>query len=183
MIAESNPELLKTECGRKVYDLVKAGKGGEAYNAWGTGLIARQDPLKGMPMARTAWERITAAAEKYNEPGRFTAFIGYEWSSAPEGNNLHRVVVFRDAKDKADQVLPFSQYDSVDPEDLWNWMADYEKKTGGRLLAIPHNGNLVQWAHVRRRHAHDQEAARSRLCGAAVEVGAALRSDPDEGHG
>ena len=125
-----------------MHELAKAGKGGEAYNIWGEALIAAKDPLKGMPMARTAWQRITAAAEKYNEPGRFTAFIGYEWSSAPEGNNLHRVVVFRDAKDKADQVLPFSLYDSEDPEDLWTWMADYEKKTGGRLLAIPHNGNL-----------------------------------------
>ena len=142
MIAESNPELLKSEWGRKVHDLVKAGKGFEAYDVWGAAMIARQDPLKGMPIARTAWERITAAAEKYNEPGRFTAFIGYEWTSSPGGNNLHRNVIFRDGKDKADQVLPFSQYDSVDPEDLWKWMADYEKKTGGRLLAIPHNGNL-----------------------------------------
>ena len=84
MIAESNPELLKSEWGRKVHDLVKAGKGFDAYDAWGAAMIARQDPLKGMPILRTAWERITAAAEKYNEPGRFTAFIGYEWSSSPE---------------------------------------------------------------------------------------------------
>ena len=61
---------------------------------------------------------------------------------SPAGNNLHRNVIFRDAKDKADQVAAVSQYDSFDPEDLWKWMADYEKKTGGRLLAIPHNGNL-----------------------------------------
>ena len=142
MIAESNPELLKSEWGRKVHDLVKAGKGFDAYDAWGAAMIARQDPLKGSPMVRTAWERITAAAEKYNEPGRFTAFIGYEWTSSPGGNNLHRNVIYRDAKDKADQALPFSQYDSVDVEDLYNWMADYEKKTGGRLLAIAHNGNL-----------------------------------------
>ena len=84
MIAESNPELLKSEWGRKVHDLVKAGKGFDAYDAWGAAMIARQDPLKGMPIMRTAWERITAAAEKYNEPGRFTAFIGYEWTSSPE---------------------------------------------------------------------------------------------------
>ena len=142
LIAESNPDLLKSEFGRKMAELVKSGKGLQAYDAWAAAMIARQDPLKGMPMARTAWERITAAAEKYNEPGRFTAFIGYEWTSGPEGNNLHRNIIYRDAKDKADQILPFSQYDSVDVEDLWSWMADYEKKTGGRLLAIPHNGNL-----------------------------------------
>ena len=75
-------------------------------------------------------------------PGQFTALIGYEWSASPDGNNLHRNVIFRDGKAKADQIIPFSQYDSVDPEDLWNWMASYEQRTGGKVLAIPHNGNL-----------------------------------------
>ncbi|MCI0603336.1 DUF3604 domain-containing protein [bacterium] len=143
MIAESNPDLLKTEFGRRVLDLVKAGKGTEAYNVWIQSMSALQDPLKGNErVARTMWERLTAAAEKYNEPGRFTALIGFEWTSGPSGNNLHRNVVFRDGKDKADQIIPISQYDTIDPEDLWKWMSNYEKKTGGRLLAIPHNGNL-----------------------------------------
>jgi hypothetical protein len=143
MIAESNPDLLKTAFGRQVHDLVKAGKGTDAYNAWIQPMNARQDPLKGQEqMARSMWQRTTAAAEQYNEPGRFTAFIGFEWTSMPGGNNLHRNVIFRDGKDKADQIIPFSQYDSIDPEDLWKWMAAYEQKTGGKLLAIPHNGNL-----------------------------------------
>jgi len=60
----------------------------------------------------------------------------------PDGSNLHRNLVFRDGKQKADQVVPMSAYDSEDPEDLWQWMANYEKKTGGKILAIPHNGNL-----------------------------------------
>jgi hypothetical protein len=64
------------------------------------------------------------------------------WTSGPDGNDLHRNVIFRDGKDLADQVVPFSAYDSADPEVLWQWMADYETKTGGKLLAIPHNGNL-----------------------------------------
>ena len=68
--------------------------------------------------------------------------IGYEWTSVPGGNNLHRNVLFRDNKDKADQILPFSAWQSEDPEKLWEWMAKYEAKTGGKLLAIPHNGNL-----------------------------------------
>lgn len=143
MIAESNPDLLKTEFGRKIHDLVKSGKGGDAYNLWGTHMLDRDDPLKGNEaITRSMWERETSAAEKYNEPGKFTAFIGYEWTSTPNGNNLHRNVVFRDGKAKADQVIPFSQYDSVDPEDLWKWMAATEQKTGARVLAIPHNGNL-----------------------------------------
>ena len=91
---------------------------------------------------RSVWQEYTATAEKFNEPGRFTAMIGYEWTSVPGGNNLHRNVLFRDNKDKADQILPFSSWQSEDPEKLWEWMAKYEAKTGGKLLAIPHNGNL-----------------------------------------
>jgi hypothetical protein len=60
----------------------------------------------------------------------------------PDWNNLHRNVLFRDNKDKADQVLPFSAWQSKDPEKLWEWMARYEEKTGGKVLAIPHNSNL-----------------------------------------
>ena len=93
-------------------------------------------------LTQSIWEKNNAAAEKYNEPGRFTAFIGYEWSSNAGGNNLHRVVMYRDASDKANQMIPFSSFISENPEDLWKWMAQYEKKTNGQLLAIPHNGNL-----------------------------------------
>ena len=68
--------------------------------------------------------------------------IGYEWTSVPKGNNLHRNIMFRDGKDKADQVFPFSSWNSEDPEKLWAWMESYEQKTGGKLLAIAHNANL-----------------------------------------
>jgi hypothetical protein len=142
MIAESNPELLKSEFGKKVHELVKADQGVEAYMVWIAAMNARKDPINDEKLMSTMWQRITAASEKYNEPGRFTAFIGYEWTSMPGGNNLHRNLIFRDDKEKADQVIPFSQYDSIDPEDLWNWMEAYEKKTGGRVLAAAHNGNL-----------------------------------------
>lgn len=91
---------------------------------------------------RSVWEKHTDVVDKHNEPGKFTAFHGYEWSSHPGGNNLHRVVMFRDARDKVKQIVPFSAFDSGDPEDLWKWMASYEEKTGGSILAIPHNGNL-----------------------------------------
>lgn len=143
MITESNPELLRSEFGRKVHDLVKGGRGFDAYNVWAAEMAKRQDPLAGNEaIARSMWERETAFAERYNEPGKFTAFIGFEWTSSPKGNNLHRNVIFRDGKAKADMVLPYSQYDSEDPEDLWRFMDAYEKKSGGRVLAIPHNGNL-----------------------------------------
>jgi hypothetical protein len=147
MIAESDPALLKSEWGRKVHDLAKTGTiegQGAAFNMWIAAMQELKDPFKGQEdsMARPAWTRLTAAAEKYNEPGRFSAIIGYEWTSGPDGNNLHRNVLFRDGKDKADQIIPLSYYDTGDPEDLWKWMAAYEQKTGGKVLAIPHNGNL-----------------------------------------
>jgi hypothetical protein len=143
MIAEKNPDLLRTEFGKKISSLVYAGKYMEAYALWGEGMETRKDPLKGNEaLTRTVWERITTSAEKFNEPGKFTALIGFEWTSSPNGNNLHRNVIFRDDKEEADQIIPMSNYDSTDPEDLWQWMADYEKKTGGQVLAIPHNGNL-----------------------------------------
>jgi hypothetical protein len=143
MITERNPELLKLVFGKKIAQLVYDGQYGDAYALWGEGMSARKDPLKGQEaLTRTMWERVTAAAEAFNEPGQFTALIGYEWTSSPGGNNLHRNVIFRDGKEKADQIIPMSNYDSQDPEDLWAWMQAYEEKTGGRVLAIPHNGNL-----------------------------------------
>ena len=143
MIAERNPELLRTEFGREISELVYSGELYDAYGLWGSGMMTGNDPLKGNDeLTRTMWERLTASAEKFNEPGKFTALIGFEWTSSPGGNNLHRNVIFRDGKDEADQVIPMSNYDSSDPEDLWNWMGAYEAKTGGRALAIPHNGNL-----------------------------------------
>lgn len=144
-IAVSDPNLLENEWGKEQHDLVKSGIEGaiKAYENWMAKNAARDNPLADMPqMVETYWQKVIEVADKYNTPGRFTAFIGYEWTSMPDGNNIHRNVIFRDGGDKAGQVIPFSQYDSFDPEDLWNWMDAYEKKTGGRLLAIPHNGNL-----------------------------------------
>jgi len=91
----------------------------------------------------SAWTKTIDVMEKYNEPGKFTAFIAYEWTSnAGGGNNLHRNVILRDGADRARQVLPLTTFASEDPEAVWKWMAEYEQKTGGRVLAIPHNGNL-----------------------------------------
>jgi hypothetical protein len=101
-----------------------------------------KDPKVVGPLMKSVWTKYTSTAEQFNEPGRFTAMIGYEWTSVPGGNNLHRNVLFRDNKDKADQVFPFSAWNSENPEKLWEWMAKYEQKTGGQLLAIPHNANL-----------------------------------------
>ena len=98
--------------------------------------------LRSEELTRSVWQKNVQAAEQNNVPGIFTALIGYEWSSNTGGNNLHRVVVFRDGAEKTEQILPFSSFDSDNPEDLWKALQNYETKTGGSVLAIPHNGNL-----------------------------------------
>ncbi len=143
LIERSDPAILASEIGRKTHDLYKKGDIYGAFETWGLGAIVQgNDPLADPAITRTVWEEILDFAEEHNDPGRFTAFIGYEWSSAPGGNNLHRVVVMRDGAAAARKVLPYAANESSDPEDLWRWMAGYEEKTGGQVLAIPHNGNL-----------------------------------------
>jgi hypothetical protein len=144
------PELLANATGKKWYDMVKAGKGAEvgieAFFALFQGTYPKELMYNpGTEGFTKTWENNIEAADKYNEPGKFTAFIGYEWSASVKGNNLHRNIIFRDGGDKAGQVEPIVTNPPVgnpDPSFLWEWMAAYEKKTGGRVLAIAHNGNL-----------------------------------------
>jgi hypothetical protein len=99
----------------------------------------------GSKLFKNLWEKIIVDAETYNEPGRFTALIGFEWTSLIEGNNMHRVVIMRDGPVRARQVVPFTMtapQGSPDPRDLWKYLAAYEEKTDGEILAIAHNGNL-----------------------------------------
>ena len=99
----------------------------------------KSDPVLSDPaLARSAWSEIVKAADAAYQPGKFTTFAGFEWTSNPNKRNLHRVVVFRDTKALPDMVL--SALDSEDPESLWKWM-DLQRKRGSTLLAIPHNGN------------------------------------------
>jgi hypothetical protein len=148
-LMKGKPELLADPLGRKWYDMVLAGEGAAAaidiITSFGAGKF--KGPILYDPSSeayRSAWNETIDAAEEANEPGRFTAFIGYEWTSNSGGNNLHRNVIFRDNGNFARQVVPYTTLPpgSNNPRDLWKWMAAYEEKTGGRLLAIPHNGNL-----------------------------------------
>ena len=144
------PEVVADPTGRKWYDMIQSGKGAEAaieiIKAFSQGTFPKDLMyLPGSRPYRGAWQETIAAAEQYNEPGRFTAFIGYEWTSNTGGNNLHRNVIFRDNADKASQVEPYTTYPplgSDNPVELWKWMDAYEHKTGGSVLAIAHNGNL-----------------------------------------
>ena len=146
-ILDGLPEVMTDETIREWHKNLKAG--GDAAMIPYYAILKMVDEGTPMPdvlvdkrLTQSIWAKNNAAAEKYNEPGRFTAFIGYEWSSNAGGNNLHRVVVYRDGADKANRMIPYSSFLSENPEDLWKWMAKYEEMIGGQLLAIPHNGNL-----------------------------------------
>ncbi len=141
-LQSGNPSLLASEQGRRWHELWQAGRSADIFaEALDIALKNRTFENAG-PMLRSAWSKLVEFADQYNEPGRFTALSGYEWSSTPNGNNLHRIVVFRDGADRTGNIAPFSSFDSDDPEDLWRFMASYEQKTGGSVIAIPHNANM-----------------------------------------
>jgi hypothetical protein len=139
-IRRSDPVLLANKTGKRWHDMVKDGKGYDVFIEWLQ--AANNDKIADPKMVQAVWSKVVKNADKYYQPGVFTTFHGFEWTSHPDGNNMHRVVIFRDGGDKTSKVMPYSQFDSVDAEDLWNYMAGYEKLTGGSVLAIPHNGNL-----------------------------------------
>ena len=151
-LSSGDPKMLADPTGRRWYDMVQEGgqRGVEAAVEIIQSVTANSFPealasLPGTDAYRSAREETIEAAEDYNDPGQFTAFIGYEWTSTAGGDNLHRVVVYRDDGQRAGVMEPYttlSPFGTPDPRDLWNWMQSYEEKTGGRLLAIAHNGNL-----------------------------------------
>jgi hypothetical protein len=143
-IQESNPLLLADPWGKWIHERFNSGPEGRMEGF--ADIIKRatvlgENPFSSTELTRSIWSEFVLIADEYNEPGRFTAMTGFEWTSTPMGDNLHRVVVFRDGADKTGQTLPYSMFDSDDPEGLWAYLAAYENSTGGQVLAIPHNGN------------------------------------------
>lgn len=96
---------------------------------------------------RRVWDAQIEAVERYNQPGKFTALHGFEYSLQLKGNSLHRNVIFRDGAERARTVVPFPSNGNKGPEPLWDFMDAYEKASGGRVLAIPHNANLSNGAY------------------------------------
>lgn len=149
LLFAGDPKIVGDPQGRKWYDMMQQGKGVEAaldiYFNMGKGTISKGLlPVPGTAAFQDAWKKTIDAAEGANEPGRFTAFIGFEWTSGTGGNNLHRNVIFRDGAARTSMVEPFTAqkpFGSDNPRDLWKYMAAYEAKTGGKALAIAHNGN------------------------------------------
>mgnify|MGYP000400989849 CR=1 FL=1 len=146
-VYDGDPALLADPVLKKWHDGMK--EGGAAASAVVMEMITLQGEGK-LPKAVTdkdtqfdMWRRMTEIVESHNQPGTFSALIGYEWTSNyGGGNNLHRNVIYRDGKAVADLVRPLTTFDTELPNELWDWMANFEDKTGSRLLAVPHNGNL-----------------------------------------
>jgi hypothetical protein len=144
------PHIMQDAKGKEYHERIMAGDGVAvaleiislfSQGKFPEGLIYWPDS----PAYKSAWQQTVAAAEKFNNPGHFTAFIGYEWTSMITGDNMHRVVIYRDGGDKGGQMVPYTTTapaGSINPRDLWKWLQQYEDKTGGDVLAIAHNGNL-----------------------------------------
>ena len=100
------------------------------------------DKQKGQENMRSVWDAHLDTIDRYNEPGKFSALAGFEYTLMPNGDNLHRNVVFRDGKDKVGKILPYSSLQGTSAAQLWAYMDNYAKLTGGQVLAIPHNSNV-----------------------------------------
>ncbi|MEM7144729.1 MAG: DUF3604 domain-containing protein [Verrucomicrobiota bacterium] len=153
-IQEGTPNILAIPKGKEWHEGYS--EGGEAAGKAAFDLITNfsqmtlpeelvEDYSPGSDVFMGVWEEIIDTADEYNDPGEFTAFIGFEWTSVPKGFNLHRNVILRDDADRARQMAPLTTQPpvgSTDPLDLYAWLEEYESKTGGRAFAISHNGNL-----------------------------------------
>ncbi len=151
-IIDGAPNILADPDGRKFHEDFNAGGQTAAQamfrliNQFAQGEISAElNYQPGNPAYKRVWDDIVRAAEEFNDPGTFTTFIAFEWTSLVSGNNLHRNVIFRDGAERAGQVVPYTTTPPIgsrNPRDLWAWLGNYEKVTGGDVTAIPHNGNL-----------------------------------------
>ena len=192
-IQTGTPNILAIPEGRRWHEAFKQGgrAAGEAafelIQAFSQFTVPEKmvtDYSPGSAQYASIWESIADAAERYNEPGRFTAFIGYEWTSVPKGFNLHRNVILRDGPERAKQVIPLTTQPPVgttDPLDLYQWLEDYETKTGGQALAIAHNGNLSNGWMFPMDRTYSGGRVNKEYVALTRGVGASVRGNADEG--
>lgn len=139
-----DPLLTSSEIGAQYFERAQKGEGQKVFLE----LVATAnsgnpiEELNTVAIKKSVWDEIADAADRHNDPGNFTAFIGWEWSSIPDGANLHRVVFMPEGSDVAKKFIPYSAFDSSIPEDLWNWLETTSNKTGANFVAIAHNSNV-----------------------------------------
>ena len=139
----SDPRLLADEWGRRTYELFNSGQQGRMAafaDIIDVGTVQGRDPTAGLDLDGDIWLDIVETVDAYNDPGTFTALAGFEWTFTPQGDNLHRVVIFGDGAEKTSQTRPFTFFDGSDPELLWDYLAGYEEQTGGERDAEEYPG-------------------------------------------
>ena len=141
---QGDAEVAGTASGTRFVQMIEEGRGGEVFRELVATVNLNQPvvELNTLRMRRSVWQELIDAAERHNQPGKFTALIGWEWSSLPNGANLHRVVLTPQGADVASRFVPFSAFDSDRPEDLWSWLESTSLRTGADFVAIPHNSNI-----------------------------------------
>jgi len=145
MLLQGDPRVANTETGQRFQHLASEGREMEAFGeliAQVNGVIPPDPNLNNPEINASVWGEIMAAADLHNEPGVFTAFMGWEWSSTPQGQNLHRVLIMKGNKANGEKFIPYTSLDSMDPEDLWAWLEKTSAESGADFLAIPHNSNI-----------------------------------------
>ena len=142
-LLSGDPVLMKTKTGKRFARLFKQGKGVKVFaELIGDVNAGRVNPdLSNPEINEAVWAVIVDAGQQHDDPGTFTTFIGWEWTSTPGGYNLHRVVISPDGE-AARKYIPFNSLDSPKPEDLWAWLDKTNQETGARFVAIPHNSNI-----------------------------------------
>ncbi|PTX44865.1 uncharacterized protein DUF3604 [Christiangramia gaetbulicola] len=147
-VIDGNPEMMESEVLQRWNEAFASGSEeaagdakSEVINLQSNGQLP--DQIMDPKWMETAWNKTIDAAEQFYRPGEFTTFTAYEWTvNAGGGDNLHRNIIYKEGGDQARDILPFTTFESEDAKKLWEWMANYEAKTGDKLLAIPHNGNM-----------------------------------------
>ena len=145
MVLQGDPRVANTETGKRYAQLAAEGREIEVFGeliAQINGVMPVSTDLNNEEINSSVWGEIMDAADHHNEPGKFTAFMGWEWSSTPQGQNLHRVLIMRGGKANGKQFIPYTSLDSPRPEDLWTWLDKTAEEVGTDFVAIPHNSNI-----------------------------------------
>ena len=138
-----NPKLLANPTLQAWSEILFAGEVDDARQLDSTQTRSDTPPeLEDKNIRGNAWNYLTATADAHYEPGTFTPLIGFEFTAQKGGQNLHRVVIYRDDAETAQSLLPLSPKENSDPRVLWDFLQQYEETSGGKVLAIAHNGNI-----------------------------------------
>lgn len=139
-----DPELAGTKTGQRFIKMVKEGRGADVFAEFLGNINAKRatPEFNSDRIRRSIWQETTSLADQYNQPGKFTTLVGWEWTSTPGGRNLHRVVMTPASGESASRYIPFSALDDDTPEGLWSWLDKTSTQYQTDFISIPHNSNI-----------------------------------------